>query len=208
MSRWYSCRLRILASFQQFSRRDLASLVALAVAFGAPWPALAEEVAVPVRAQVELLAKVATYDRNFRARAGHEARVLVVIKASDAESERLASALSQELGALPSIAGLPPRPSTLRYTTPQALAAEVRARQAAIVYLSTGLGDQMPAIATALVGVDVLSAAVSASYAAVGSVLAFELSSGRPKLLIHLAQAKRQNVAFTPELLRLAKVIQ
>jgi hypothetical protein len=32
--------------------------------------------------------------------------------------------------------------------------------------------------------------------------------SGKPKLLVNLLQARRQNVAFKPELLRLAKVIQ
>jgi hypothetical protein len=38
-------------------------------------------------------------------------------------------------------------------------------------------------------------------------VLGFELVSGRPKLVIDLAQAKRQNVLFRAEALKLMRIV-
>jgi hypothetical protein len=170
--------------------------------------ALAEEIAVPVRAQVELLAKVASYDRNFRARSGPEAKVLILVQRGNAESLREGGLLMDEIAQVSTIGGLPARPTIVHFTTPQALAEVVRDRRAAIVFLSTGLSEQTAAIGAALSGVDVLSAGLTAAYAQAGVVLAFELQSGRPKIVINLAQARKQNVVFSPELLKLARVIQ
>ena len=41
-----------------------------------------------------------------------------------------------------------------------------------------------------------------------GMVLGFDLVSGRPKLLIHVAQARKQNVSFPGSVLSLMKVHQ
>ena len=46
------------------------------------------------------------------------------------------------------------------------------------------------------------------NYVAKGAVLGFELVSGRPKLIINLAQAQRQDVAFRAEVLKLMRVVQ
>ena len=72
----------------------------------------------------------------------------------------------------------------------------------------TGLLVAATAIAAALAGLDVLSVAAVASDVPRGIVLGFEVASGKPKLVIHLTCARRQNVAFKPGLLRLARVIE
>ena len=41
-----------------------------------------------------------------------------------------------------------------------------------------------------------------------GIVLGFDVVSGRPKLLVHLTQAKRQNVALRAEALKLMRVFE
>ena len=41
-----------------------------------------------------------------------------------------------------------------------------------------------------------------------GIVLSFDLVSGKPKIVVHLGQAKRQDVQFKAELLKLARVIE
>ena len=41
-----------------------------------------------------------------------------------------------------------------------------------------------------------------------GAVLGFDLVSGKPKLLVHLTQAKKQNAAFKAEALKLMKVFE
>jgi hypothetical protein len=167
-----------------------------------------QSVEVPVRLQAELLAKVAAYDRAFAERARGKAQCFVVVKAGDAESERIGEQILSELRVLPQIGGLPHSEEVVRFSSPQALAELVRARGPAIVYLSARLGEQVGAIASALGGTSVLSVAVAAPYVPSGAVLGFDAESGKPRLVVNLAQARRQKVAFKPELLKLARVIQ
>lgn len=65
----------------------------------------------------------------------------------------------------------------------------------------------MPALGKALEGGDVLTAGASPSYVGRGAVLGFDLASGRPQLLVQLAQAGRQNVKLAADVLRLMRVI-
>jgi hypothetical protein len=59
-----------------------------------------------------------------------------------------------------------------------------------------------------LVGLYIISVSPVPEDVARGIVLGFEVVSGKPKLLVNLPRARQQNVAFKPELLRLARVIQ
>jgi YfiR/HmsC-like len=170
--------------------------------------ATTQAVEVPIRLQAELLAKVAAYDRGLAARARGHVLVLVAVKAGDPESERVGEQLIAELSVLESIGGLPHSREVVRTTTARALADLVKARSAAIVYLSARLGEQLGPIADALDGVSVLSVGVSSAYVSQRAVLGFDIDSGKPKLVVHLGQARRQQVAFKPELLALARVIQ
>jgi hypothetical protein len=94
------------------------------------------------------------------------------------------------------------------YTSARALGELVRRRAPAILYLSTGLSAQVEDIANALDGVSTLSVGVSASYIPKGAVIGFDAESGKPKLVVNLIQARRQQIAFRPELLKLARVIR
>jgi hypothetical protein len=62
-----------------------------------PAVATGDEV-VPFSRQVELLAKVALYDRNFAARAGARVRASVLVKPGNDASERAAGQLVSALG--------------------------------------------------------------------------------------------------------------
>ena len=168
----------------------------------------AQSVDVPVRLQAELLSKVVAYDRSFAARAGARALVFVVVKPGSAESEHTGEQLEAELRVLSDIGGLPHVEETVHYTSARALADLVKTRGPAVVLFSSDLGDQVEPIARALDGLPVLSVGVSAAYVPRGAVLGYDVESGKPKLVVHLGQARRQRVAFRPELLRLARVIQ
>jgi hypothetical protein len=167
----------------------------------------AQSVEVPVRLQAELLAKVAAYDRAFATRAGGRALVLVVVRPGDPVSERVGEQILGELGVLPEIGGVAHADELVAYSAPAALAELVQRRAPAVLYLSAGLGAELPAIAGALDGRSVLTVAVSASYVPRRAVLGFDIEAGKPKLVVHLTQARRQGVAFRPELLRLARVL-
>jgi hypothetical protein len=57
-----------------------------------------------------------------------------------------------------------------------------------------------------LTPVSVLSVGDVPEYVPDGVVLGFDLEAGKPKLLVNLDQARRQNVEFTSDVLRLMKV--
>jgi hypothetical protein len=170
--------------------------------------AAAQSVEVPVRLQVELLSKVAAYDRNFAERARGRVQVFVIVKRDDPESERVGEQISAELKANERLGGLPHVHERLHFASAKSLAELSQTRGAAILYLSTGLSEQIPAIATALDGISVLSVSASAADVRQRAVLGFDVEAGKPKLVVHLDQARRQKIAFKPELLRLARVIQ
>lgn len=170
--------------------------------------ASADDPRVPPRLQAELLAKVAAYDGHFAARAAGRALVLILVVAGDPESERFGAHIRAELAKQSLIGGVEHMEEIVRYSSPAELSRICREHKPAIVYLGPGLSSQVTAIALTLEGSDVLTVAAVSNDVLHGAVLGFEVVSGKPKLLIHLPRARRQNVAFKPELLRLARVIQ
>lgn len=171
-----------------------------------PRTSLADEATVPVALQAELVAKVASYDRNLAARAGDRVHVLILVNAKSDASNSFAKHMTSALGGVDKIGGLPHDETTAPFGGAKALADTCRTKHIAIVYLAPGLTDEVPAIRSALEGVNVLSVAADAAEVPKGIVLGFDLVSGKPKIVVHLGQAKKQEVAFKAELLKLAKV--
>jgi hypothetical protein len=169
---------------------------------------LADDVALPVAKQMELLAKVADYDRNFHERAGTRARVVILEKAGDGDSVRTAIQMQAALSHIDAVAGLPHDDAIETYGGPAALAEECRSKHVAIIIVGPGFRDDVDAIRTALDGVDVLTVSAVADYVPRGIVLGFDLVGGRPKMLVQLTQAKRQHVTFVTDVLRLMQVYQ
>jgi hypothetical protein len=163
---------------------------------------------VPLDLQAELLAKVAGYDKQFAARAGSEARVLLLTREGNAESARAGAHLSAALGRGGQVGGVPVAVSTEVYSSGAALREAIDRRKLAVVYLMPGLLDAIGAIVEAMTGADILSVTVAPELVPAGAVLGFDLVSGKPKLLCHLAQARKQNVAFKAEVLKLMKVYE
>ena len=195
------------ASSRSRFARVLAGLVCLLIALASD-RGRAEEVALPIALQVELLVKVASYDRNFQQRAGERGKVLIVTKPGNGDSARVAAQVEAGLGRIPQIGGLPHDEVVTPYRGAVQLAELCRAEHAAIVFFGPGFRDDVTAIREALDGVDVLSASAIPDYVEAGIVLGFDVASGRPELLVNLAQAKRQRVALRSDVLRLMKVFQ
>jgi len=168
----------------------------------------ADLVVVPLERQAELLARVAAYDRNMVARAGDRVRVLLITNDADPESIGIARHMEAALQSIPDIAGLPHEERLTPFRTAAELAGQCRSQRVAIVYLSSGLASQIPAIRSTLDGVDVLTIAAVPEYVELGAILGFDILSGKPKLLVNLTQARRQHVDLRADLLKLAKVIE
>jgi nucleotide-binding universal stress UspA family protein len=171
-----------------------------------PRSSLAGGAVVPADLQAELLSKLVGYDRNFAKRAGSTATVLLVTDPSNPRSRMSAAVMKSELAKLDRLGGLPHREVLVTFETAAALVSHCRTERAALVYLTAGLDSDVPAIQAALAGVDVLSVSATPEDVPQGIVLGFELISGKPKILLNLAQAKRQNVDFKSDVLKLMRV--
>lgn len=171
-------------------------------------PARADGIAVPIRLQAELLAKVASYDRNFQARTGERVRTLLLVKSGDPESSRAAAEMKSALSSIPAIGPLPHDEELAVFTDAPALVDLCRARKAAILYLAPGFSDQVDRLRESIGGLDLLSVGSLAEYVPNGIVLGFDIVSGRSKLLVNLTQARRQHIEFRAEILKLTKVYE
>jgi len=170
-------------------------------------PLGAEQVQIPARLQAALVAKVAAYDTHFAARASGRALVLIVVAGGKAESERFGEEIRAELGSQPKIGGLSHAEEIVRFSSAAELGRLCKERHAALVYVAPALSSEVSQIASALSGIDVLSVAALPGDVEQRLVLGFARESGRPKLLVNLEPARRQNVAFNPDLLRLVRVV-
>jgi len=162
---------------------------------------------VPANLQAQLIVRVAAFDRNFAARAGATALVFIVQKPGDADSVRLASAVNKSMDEEGDIAGKPKNVEVVTFGDAAGIGSLCKKRKPAIVYFSTGFENDLPGIANALDGVDVLTFGATATHAEKGTVVGFDLDEGKPKLVVNLARAKAQNVSFKPGLLKLARIV-
>jgi len=188
------------------SRRGLFALSAGAAAFATTTHAAAGS-AAPAFLQARLLAKVSGFDRNFAARAGRVARVLVLKKEGDAESARFADAVAKELVAIEHVGGVTAHVSVDSFTTASAARERCRRDAVAVVHFGVALDVELGSVAKAFEGADVLTVGASTVSAERGAVVAFAVEEARPRVAIHVGQARRQNVSFSPELLRLARIV-
>lgn len=170
--------------------------------------ALDDDVRVPIPLQATLLVKVARYDGKLAPRAGETVRILVVHKGGDERSQGNAGRLKSALDSQTLLQGRAQQVELAALTTISALASQIDAERVAIVVLSTGFAAaEVRAITAALAGHDVLSACLEPGHVQGGVVLGFDVSEGKPTILVNLGQAQRQNVQLAAPLLALAKVV-
>lgn len=169
-------------------------------------PAPAGAAALPITLQASLLAKVATYDRNFRKRAGERVRILLVSRSGNADSVSAAAQMAAALARVPSVGGLPHDEIAHTYSRADALAELCKARRIAIVVLGPGFEEDVEVVRRALDGLEILTVSTVPDYVPRGVVLGFDVVSGKPRILVHLPQAKRQQVQFRADALSLMQV--
>jgi hypothetical protein len=171
------------------------------------WPRIVRAGA-PTPLQAQLLGRLAAFDRSFAARAGAVAKVWFLHKPKDAESASVTNAVAKAAAALPEIGGLHPEITVAELGDPTALATRCPAEHLAIVYFGPSTEGDMPAVARALAGVDLITVGGSGLHAEKGAVVGFDVEEGRPRIVVNLRSAKAQKVSFRAELLKLARVIE
>jgi hypothetical protein len=162
---------------------------------------------VPVELQVDLLGRVAPYERGL-ARASGELRVLVVSRRGHAVSTRTAAQLVSVLRRTGTMLERPMRIDELAFESWPAVLAVATSRGISVVYLTPGLEEGLSAMSETFAGHRILTVSTVGSYVPRGAVLGFEIVSSRPRIVVNLAQARRQQLDFSAQLLRLARVLQ
>jgi hypothetical protein len=157
--------------------------------------------------QVQLLTSVADYDKGFAERAKGKVKI-VLLTSTNPDSARAATQIHGALGRLAQIGGQPHEESTVRFESGAALANLCHTSGISVVFIMPGFGSEILDIKRSLDGVNVLSVATVGSYVQQGVVLGFDVISGKPKLLVNLAQARAQKVNFKAELLKMVKVVE
>jgi hypothetical protein len=168
----------------------------------------AEEPEVPLGLQAELMAKVVKYDRNFQARVGDAVRVWVVYRPGLADSERVSRQMMAALAAVPSLGGVKHHDELVPFSGVEKLTTAAREKKAAIVVFSPGFDVEAVALARAFEGWDGLTVTTTAVGVEKGFVLGFDLVSGKPRMLLQLTQARKQNTDFKADVVRIMKVYQ
>jgi hypothetical protein len=169
--------------------------------------AAATDPSVPPRLQASLIARVAPFDRSLPARAHSKILLLVAVRRGDAGSRQVAAEVVEALKAEREIVGLPLTVEEVEISEVDQLVQEIHARHPAILYLATGFSDDAPALAAALDGEDLLTMTAESAAVRGGICVGFDLVSGKPRVLVHLQQSKRQHVNFQAALLHLSKVV-
>jgi hypothetical protein len=188
-------------------RRIIGALVALPLFFA--WGASGEdEVPVPLELQAQLLSKVLLYDRSLAHRAGDRVRLLLVGKPSNPSSMPAIRQMRQAVGGLDTLGGMQHKEDVVEFTTLADLAEKTKNGRFSVVYLGPGFHADADDIRGALESFAVLTVSANPEDVARGIVLGFDLVSGRPKLVLHLAQARKQRIDLTADVLKLMRIIE
>jgi hypothetical protein len=188
-------------------RRIIGALVALPLFFA--WGASgADEIPVPLDLQAQLLSKVLTYDRSLASRAGDRVRMLLVGKPSDPTSMPGIRQMRQALGALDTLGGMQHEEDVIEFTTPANLAERTKNGRFSVVYLGSGFHGDVENIRAALEPFAVLTVSANPEDVSRGIVLGFDLVSGRPKLVLHLTQGRKQRIDLSSDALKLMRIIE
>jgi len=193
----------------KFIRRywHLRALFVLPLASVLTWAtASAEDAVVPWRTQAKLVVKLAEYDRSLVAREGP--RNVLIVRNNDLLARRAAEAISMELGTFDTIAGASHKESVIDFVSVSELLKRVQADSTQILYVCPGLESSIPVIAEKLSGVTILSIGAAPSHADLGTVISFDIHSGRAQILVNLKQAQKQHVQLHSEFLKIVKVIR
>jgi len=183
----------------------------LLIAVAVSWPvssAIAEDPAIPLQLQAELTAKVVEYAQTPSSQGLGVMRIGILVRSGSVESQHFASELKATFGRMGTIAGLAHEEAVMTWSSPSAFAEEARRRQLFAVYLTPGLRGEIPAIARALEGVQIISVAAVDGYVSGGAILGFELVSGRPRMVLNLPQARKQGVAFRAQVMKLMRIVE
>jgi hypothetical protein len=181
----------------------------LALTGGFMLPLHAQSMQLPVEAQVPLLLKLLSFDRNFRGRAGGELVIAILFQGGNRESVNVKSdveaALKQSATAL---GGLPLRAVSIDLDEEPDLASVLAARTVVVMYVSPLRAVDIREITKASRKAQVRSFTGVPHYVEQGIALGLGLRGDLPQIIINLPAAREEGADYGAQVLKLARVIQ
>jgi hypothetical protein len=162
---------------------------------------------VPIRLQVSLLDRVIPFDRKFGLRVHGRLSLAVVVDEGNEDSVRIGAQLLSELGARETLGNHPFSALQVAFKSVQGLSDECRRLKAGVVYVTPGVREPIGRLATALLGLRVMTVGTMPEQVSQGLVLGSAVRSGKPRVLVNLSQARLQEVDFRADFLRMAEVV-
>jgi hypothetical protein len=170
--------------------------------------ARSQEMPVPAPMQASLFAKILTFDRNLKARAGKELKIGVLYQKKVRPSLQVKEEFLRAMCAPDQrIEGLPVRCVAIEWTGATDLEAAVAREGVRVLYvapLRAAAIEEIVAVSrarkiTTLTGVP--------EYVEKGIALGLALRAERPLILVHLAAARAEGADLNSQLLKLARVL-
>ncbi len=159
------------------------------------WPAVADELPVPL--QVQLLSKMSTYVSNFAPADATAVKVLVVHPAAKEGPSRGAQALVSALTQAGKLGQYTAEPMLVGFTDLKKFQATLAAEKPQVIYLAPELDPKATAeIVEAASTSTVLTISGVSDHVKLGVVLGFSLVEARPRVLVNLKTAQKQNIVF------------
>lgn len=172
-------------------------------------PARAEQMPLAVEAQIPLLLKVLTYDRNFEQKAGRELALGIVHDPSDRDSakatEEVGSTLYKFAGK--TVKKLPLRYFTIEFTGPADLERFVKEKGISVLYIAPGNAKTLAAVLKVSEDLKLTTLTGVPDYVRRGVAVGIGVVQDKPQILINLAAARAEGSDFDASLLRIATVL-
>ena len=183
----------------------------LTIAFIFLWAALshAQEMAVPVKVQFELLDKILIFDRNLKERVGDEIVIGVVYQQKHRASLLVKDEFIKIISDLPKkqIRGIPLQCTAINFTDQFALTKEILTNKIDILYIAPLRGVNLKSISAVSQPKGILTFAASPDYTKRGLTMAIGTKGEKPQIIINLSSSRAEGVRFNSKLLQLAKII-
>ncbi len=172
-----------------------------------PRPASAEEPTIPLDLQAQLSAKITEYVQSPTLDGDH-LPLGILVNARDAESMRAGAELRAAFARVSASGRRTFDAEIIPWASASSLVDELARRKIAILFLTPGLSSELDAIVGALAHRQVLTIAAVDAYVARGAILGYELSSGHPRMILNLRQARSQDVVLRAALMKLVRIVE
>jgi YfiR/HmsC-like len=172
-------------------------------------PARAEEMALSAAAQVPLLLKILTYDRNFEKRAGGELAIGIVYDPADRDSAKATTDLGNTLfqSRDKTVKQLKIKYYTIEYTNAADLERFVKQKGISVLYIAPGNARNLANIVQLSQELHLTTTTGVPDYVRRGASVGLALSQDKPQILINLQSTRAEGIQFDASLLRLATIV-